>query len=676
MTDERLASDTAGGQGDPHTSVPPAADIALGESEERWRRLFETMAEGVVLIDVDGSITSANPAAERILGLTRSEIEGRAYDAAEWDLVRPDGSPMPAEEMAGARAMREKRAVRDVVMGAVRPDGSVAWISVDASPVFDAAGELEGIVGTFTDITAQRQADEALRLSEERLAGALEGSEAALWDWRVQTAEVIFNERWAEIIGYTLAEISPVSIETWERFTHPDDQRRSRELLKRHLVGESPLYECEARMRHKDGHWVWVLDRGKVREWDDAGRPMRMIGTHLDITARKQAEQVLHASQERLHEAHRLAHIGTWNWVTETDTVTWSEELHRIAGRDPMLPAPAFAEHSAFCTPESWSRLQAAVEAALQMGESYELDLEFIRPDGTTRWAHCFGGRTVDADGRVEGLQGTVHDVTERKQAEEEIRRLNAELLGRVVSRTAQRDAFNRELETFAYSAAHDLRAPLRAIDGFSEILAEDAAERLTPDELGYLKRVRAAAQRMARMLDDLTGLSKVTRRPVDRRTVDVSALAGEVAEELRAAWPERRVDFVVAPGMTAAADPALLRVILAQLLDNAWKFTRGRAEARIEVGVRTGDGEIGVADEPVFFVRDDGAGFDMRRAQHLFGAFQRFHAGGEFEGEGIGLAIVQRLVLRHDGRVWAQAEVGEGATFFFTLGEAQPVRD
>ncbi|MEI6451705.1 MAG: ATP-binding protein, partial [Actinomycetes bacterium] len=284
---------------------------------------------------------------------------------------------------------------------------------------------------------------------------------------------------------------------------------------------------------------------------------------------------------------------------------------------------------------------------------------------------------------------------TERKQAEDEIQRLNAELEERVITRTAQRDAFNRELEAFAYSAAHDLRAPLRAIDGFSKIVIDDAAERLTPEEVEHLERVRAAAQRMAQMIDDLMGLSKVTRRPLLRREVDVSATAREVAEELRAAQPRRRVEVVVAPGMTAAADPALLRLVLVQLLDNAWKFTSHHDAARIEVGVAiadadadggggdgAGDAGAGVGDdgagreERVFFVRDDGAGFDMGYAKQLFGAFQRFHAAGEFEGGGIGLAMVQRLVLRHGGRVWAEAEVEKGATFFFTLPRAELAAD
>ena len=156
---------------------------ALRESEERLRRLFETMAEGVVLIAADGQIVSANPAAESILGLTRSEIQDRAYDSPQWELLRPDGTPLPAEEMAGPRAMKEKRAVKDVVMGAVQPDGSVSWINVNAAPFLDAVGELEGVVGTFTDITARKQAEEALRESEERFALALEGAGAGLWDW-------------------------------------------------------------------------------------------------------------------------------------------------------------------------------------------------------------------------------------------------------------------------------------------------------------------------------------------------------------------------------------------------------------------------------------------------------------------------------------------------------------
>jgi light-regulated signal transduction histidine kinase (bacteriophytochrome) len=256
-------------------------------------------------------------------------------------------------------------------------------------------------------------------------------------------------------------------------------------------------------------------------------------------------------------------------------------------------------------------------------------------------------------------------DISPQKQAEEALRRLNADLEQRVAERTEQLDAVNKELESFAYSVSHDLRAPLLAIDGFTQIIVEDASERLDPDDMRHLQRARSSAQRMAALIDDLLVLSRASKAELHIQDVDMSSLAASVAAELREADPGRRVEVVVPPGLKATADPTLLRIILDNLLGNAWKFTSKRDQAHIEIGV---DGSGG---EGVFFVRDDGAGFDSRGAEHLFGAFQRFHTPDQFEGTGIGLATVTRLVSRHGGRVWAESEVDKGATFSFTLPKA-----
>ena len=255
-------------------------------------------------------------------------------------------------------------------------------------------------------------------------------------------------------------------------------------------------------------------------------------------------------------------------------------------------------------------------------------------------------------------------DVTERKRAQDEIRRLNAELEARVVSRTEQRDAATRELEAFAYSVSHDVRTPLRTIDGFSAAVMEDEAKRLSPDGIAALGRVRSAAQTLARLLDDLMGLSHVSRRELTRQLVDLTELAEEVGEETAADHASRTVMLRVAPGLTAHADPGMVRLILRELLGNAWKFTGPVALAHVEVGA------LDLEDERAFFVRDDGVGFDLSRSDHLFGPFQRMHPEDDFSGDGIGLATVQRLVMRHGGRVWAESEVGGGATFYFTLSE------
>ena len=304
--------------------------------------------------------------------------------------------------------------------------------------------------------------------------------------------------------------------------------------------------------------------------------------------------------------------------------------------------------------------------------------IETIVAQGAAR----FESRQRRKDGSVFDIEVNVHylpmdggrlvaflrDVTGRRQDEVEIRRLNEELEERVLARTLQLEATNRELEAFVYSVSHDLRQPLSAINAFSQLVVEDAGEQLSGESREHLARVRAAAQRMALMIDGLLELSRAARIDLVIEHVDVSAMAGEVVAELCAAQPERRVDLVVAPGLQAQADPAVLRVVLANLLGNALKFTSGHETARIEVG------ETVVEGERAFYVRDDGAGFDPAYAGKLFEPFHRLHRADEFPGTGIGLATVSRSVARLGGRVWAEAEVGKGATFFFTLPGAADV--
>ncbi len=250
----------------------------------------------------------------------------------------------------------------------------------------------------------------------------------------------------------------------------------------------------------------------------------------------------------------------------------------------------------------------------------------------------------------------------QRKRAEGEVRALAAELEQRVKDRTAELAGANEELEAFAYSVSHDLRAPLRSMDGFSQAVLEDYADRLDGEGRDFLQRIRRSSQHMAQLIDDILTLSRVTRGELDRSKVDLSAMAEAVAAALQETDPTREVDFDIAPGVVAEGDGRPLRVVLANLLGNAWKFTAGNSQAHVEFGVTENEGK------PAYFVRDDGAGFDMAYADKLFGAFQRLHSASEFEGTGIGLATVARIVHRHGGKIWAESGVGEGATFFFTL--------
>ena len=265
-----------------------------------------------------------------------------------------------------------------------------------------------------------------------------------------------------------------------------------------------------------------------------------------------------------------------------------------------------------------------------------------------------------------------IEDVTEKKKAQEELRRMNAELESRVRERTAQLEASNKELEAFCYSVSHDLRAPLRAIDGFSQELLTSYTGRLDDKGRHFLERIRAGSQRMAQLIDDILLLSRLSRGDLQYQPIDLSGMAREVADDLRHREPGRDVTFIIEPGVHGFGDSRMLRLVLENLIGNAWKFTAKRPRATIAFGRSESQGG------PAYFVRDDGAGFDMAFAGKLFGAFQRLHSDRDFPGAGIGLAIVQRVIHRHDGRVWGEGAVERGATFSFTLPplSATPIRD
>jgi signal transduction histidine kinase len=290
------------------------------------------------------------------------------------------------------------------------------------------------------------------------------------------------------------------------------------------------------------------------------------------------------------------------------------------------------------------------------------LEVGIRRVDGDWNRVYNYGGRIVqETSGRSVAIV-TMSDITDRKLAEKEIRRLNEELEERVAERTAELQAVNKELEAFSYSVSHDLRAPLRHINGFSQALLEDYEDKLDETGKGYLNQVREASHEMAQLIDDVLQLARVTRTDMRREPINLSEIARKVIDDLRRGQEDRPVAIDIEEGLMAKGDKRLMQIVLSNLLGNAWKFTSRQEQTRIAFGQTKQNGQSS------YFVRDNGAGFDMEYVGKLFGAFQRLHTVGEFEGTGIGLATVQRIVSRHGGRVWAEGKLNEGATFNFTL--------
>jgi light-regulated signal transduction histidine kinase (bacteriophytochrome) len=306
-----------------------------------------------------------------------------------------------------------------------------------------------------------------------------------------------------------------------------------------------------------------------------------------------------------------------------------------------------------FYSPEDIALGKPTTELKSARGEGrFEDDSWRIRKDGSSFWANVVVTPLRDDAGRLRGFVKITRDVTEKRKAEQEI-----------VQRSLELEAANKELEAFSYSVSHDLRAPLRGIDGFSQALQEDYQQQLDSTGKDYLQRICTATKRMGELIDDLLNLARVARAEIYRERIDLSKLADEVAREFQSQEPGRSVALNIAAGLEAEGDSRLLRVALQNLIGNAWKFTSKREKAQIEFGAQ------GVNGGKAYFVRDNGAGFEQSYASRLFGAFQRLHAASEFPGTGIGLATVQRIIRRHGGTVWAEGTVNQGATVYFTLG-------
>ena len=375
-----------------------------------------------------------------------------------------------------------------------------------------------------------------------------------------------------------------------------------------------------------------------------------------ELDARKQAEELLRASEERFHlMVKHVKDYAIFMLDAEGHVATWNAGAERIKGyRADEIIGRHF---SCFYTPDDVQagKPEQLLKEAETKGRCEEEGWR-VRKDGAQFWANVVFTALRDQHGTLLGFTKVTQDITERKRAEQEIQQNSVAL-----------EAANKELDAFSYSVAHDLRAPLRAIDGFSRILLEEHAPTLAPEAQHHLNVVRRNSQRMGLLIDDLLAFSRLSRQPLNRQLVRSADLARQCVDELRAEQQGRRVEIAIGDLPACQADPVLLKQVWINLLANALKYTRKQEVAVIEVGSREQAGAC------VYFVKDNGVGFDMQYGDKLFGVFQRLHRPEDYEGTGVGLAIVQRIIHRHGGRVWAEAAVNQGATFFFTFEGAAP---
>jgi PAS domain S-box-containing protein len=643
----------------------PLDDVqhALLESELRYRSLVDSAFDAIISIDDGNLITEFNPSAEAMFGWARRQVIGR--DLCE-TIIPPALREAHRRGLARHRDSPETaRPGTRMELSALHSSGREFPIELTVSRV--TGGTLAGFTAVIRDVTARRAAEAEAQL----LASHLKASESQYRSLFADNPQPIYvydpqslsflavNAAAVAQYGYSEAEFLQLTLPD----LRPEAERAAwkRDVMNRPYPGQQ---RHDSRHQRKNGELLEV--ESFANDIVFHGRPARVV-LAIDVTEHRRAARDLLRSEARFRDLTELS--ADWFWE--------QDENFRFVGMKgspfPLLVPP----YSTILGKTRWelpgTPAQGTWAEHRRMLERHERFREFevwrTGEDGSPLVLSLSGAPVFDENGRFSGYRGVGRDITRRRRAEQEVERLNAELEERVMRRTSELEAVNAELEAFSYSIAHDLRSPLTSIDGFSHTLGELYGEVLGDTGRHYLGRIRAGVQQMSDLTDAMLSLARLSRVTLRSERVDLAALARSTMAQLQEAQPRSDATLDAAEHLYARGDPRLLAQIIANLVGNAWKFSGNKLETRITLASRTGE-----QGETVYYVADRGAGFDMAYSARLFGAFQRLHTASEFEGTGIGLALVQKIVLRHGGRIWADSRPGCGATFFFTLpGEPAP---
>jgi len=623
------------------------AEEALHRSEDKFAKAFRTSPDAINIHRMcDGQYLEINDGFTAMTGYTSAEVIGKtSLEINIW--------ADPQDRARLGQALREHGEVIGLEAEFRTKGGSIRTGLISAR-LIDMSGE-PCILSITRDITDRKRIEEALRENEARYRAVIESQVDLISRYLPDTTLTFVNDAYCQFYGKTREELIGHSYLFMIAPEFRELVRKETEDLSkdpRPLAGEYLNY------RH-DGKECWI-------QWvvqcisDENGQVVEIQAVGRDITERKRAEQALRESEERYRllaeAAHDMIYIINREGNVDYANSFATQQFGRLPGE--IIGRP----HAELFLSDDAERQQVGLRQVFEAGQPLYVE-NLTRFPNRGIWLGTWLVPIKDEAGQVKSVLGVSRDITKRKQAEEEIQRLNAELEQRVIERTAQLETANKELEAFSYSVSHDLRAPLRALDGFSRILLEDYAPQLPPEVARYLRIIFENTQQMGRLIDDLLAFSRSSRQPLNKQPVAPTDLARQALQSLSGEQVGRRIEISIGELPACQGDPALLRQVWINLLSNALKFTRERNVARIEIGCLTQEDGA-----PVYFVKDNGVGFDIQYAGKLFGVFQRLHRSEDYEGTGVGLAIVQRIIHRHGGRVWAEAEVNKGATFYFTI--------
>lgn len=619
-------------------------DLRISESNYREQaELLDLTHDAISVRSMDNKIHYWNRAAERLYGWTKEEARGKTtHTLFQTRFSKP---------LAEIDAELHENGSWEGELIHTRRDGSVIIVSSRWALRTDTNGRPLSILESNRDVTQRKR-------EEEKFRNLLESAPDAFVIVNRTGQIQLVNAQTEKLFGYSRSELigQPVEMLLPQRFREAHGSHRADYAQSPHARSMGASLALSGRRR--DGTEFPVEISLSPLE---TGEGTLISSAIRDITERKRAEETIREAESKLSLVLDSVQIGAWDWDLTADQAVRSLRHDEIFGYSSLLPEWGKKIFLTHVLPEDHDLANSCLAASLQTGQ-ITMECRVVWPDQSIHWISVQGRAYRVENGVPTRMRGVIADITDRKRAEESLVRSRSEL----ASSNTELAALNKELEAFSYSVSHDLRAPLRHIDGFARILKEEHAPELSKNAIRHLDRVIQAAVHMGHLVDDLLNLARIGRREFTRRIVKLDALVREAMTDL----PDssgREIEWRIEPLPEASCDPGLLKLVLVNLLSNAIKFTRTRPTAVIEVGSREANGVLH------FFVRDNGVGFDQKYADKLFGVFQRLHSQEEFEGTGIGLATVQRIIHRHGGEIWAESQLDRGTTFYFTLAPPLP---
>ncbi|MEC8523108.1 MAG: PAS domain-containing protein [Pseudomonadota bacterium] len=545
----------------------------------------------------------------------------------------------------------------DLELPLLTAKGRSIWARARGAAVLE-NGECIRLYGSFQDITEERLAASQQRKEAQRNQLMIESTAVGFWDWNIQTGETSFSERWADIIGYELSELQPLSIDTWSDACHPDDLVRSTQLLKQHWAGETDLYVCEARMKHKHGHWVWIHDTGRVIEWDADGKPLRMIGTHIDITENKLAQTEIDVSHQRIKLATESAGICIWEYNLTNKEMVWDDGMRSLYGVSDKPLSIEDWENSIH--PEDHDWVVNKLQDAIRLAKPFDYEFRILRPDGKLRHVRTAAQFMQDDQATVERVVGMTSDISQQKESELAL-----------LSAKSEAESAAKAKSDFLATMSHEIRTPMNGVLGMLNLLKGTP---LSEDQLNRVRIAQNSAQSLLSLINDILDFSKIEANKLELETIEfnINQVITESVESLASQAESKDVEILIDTSRLhttqVMGDPGRVRQILTNLLNNAIKFTdEGQVTVQIDQ-VNKQDNWLMTME-----VRDTGIGIDQHKIEKLFSAFNQLDTSTsrQFGGTGLGLAIVKNLCERMHGGITVESQAGVGSTFTaqFILG-------